>query len=88
MGLGTLILLANAVLLGLYTFSCHSARYLFGGHVDQFSKAPVRYWIWRRLTWLNERHMLFAWTSLIIVGLADLYVRLVATGTVHDPRFF
>ena len=88
MGLGTLILVANAILLTLYTFSCHTARHIFGGNVDRFSSAPGRTWIWKRLTWLNERHMLFAWSSLIVVALADLYIRLVATGTIHDPRFF
>ena len=35
MGLGTLILLVNALLLTLYTLSCHSARHIFGGHVDR-----------------------------------------------------
>jgi len=28
---------------------------------------------------LNERHMLYAWISLITVGLTDLYIRMVAT---------
>jgi hypothetical protein len=88
MGLGSLILVANAVLLGLYTLSCHSCRHLCGGHVDKFSKAPVRFWLWRRLSVLNSRHMLYAWISLVFVALTDLYVRLVATGAIHDPRFF
>jgi len=35
---------------------------------------------------LNERHMLFAWASLISVGFADFYVRMVARGTFHDLR--
>jgi hypothetical protein len=30
--------------------------------------------------------MLFAWLSLFSVGLADLYVRLVSTGAIHDLR--
>jgi hypothetical protein len=30
--------------------------------------------------------MLYAWISLITVGLTDLYVRLVASGTITDPR--
>ena len=30
--------------------------------------------------------MLFAWASLLSVGLADLYVRLVASGAIRDPR--
>jgi len=35
---------------------------------------------------LNERHMLFAWSSLISVGFADFYVRMVACGAIHDLR--
>jgi hypothetical protein len=30
--------------------------------------------------------MLFAWTSLVGVGLTDLYVRLVACGAIRDAR--
>jgi len=37
---------------------------------------------------LNHRHMELAWVSLVVVALADVYVRLVASGTIHDPRFF
>jgi hypothetical protein len=32
--------------------------------------------------------MLFAWMSFITVCSADLYVRLVASGTITDPRLF
>jgi hypothetical protein len=88
MGLGTLILLTNAVLLGAYTVSCHSCRHLCGGHVDVFSGSPRRYRLWRLVSSLNARHMPIAWVSLVAVALADLYVRLVATGTIDDPRFF
>jgi hypothetical protein len=88
MGLGSLVLLVNAVLLGLYTLSCHSCRHLCGGGVDRFSRAPLRFRLWRQLSALNARHMLYAWVSLVFVALTDLYVRLVATGTIHDPRFF
>jgi hypothetical protein len=88
MGLGSLVLVVNAVLLGLYTLSCHSCRHLCGGQVDRFSKAPVRFRLWRWTSALNARHMLYAWISLVFVALTDLYVRLVATGTIHDPRFF
>jgi hypothetical protein len=88
MGLGSLVLVVNAVLLGLYTLSCHSCRHLCGGHVDRFSNAPVRFRLWRWTTALNSRHMLYAWVSLVFVALTDLYVRLVATGAIHDPRIF
>ena len=85
-GVGTLVLWLNVGLLALYTFSCHSCRHLCGGHVDVFSKAPSRYRIWRGVSWLNERHALFAWLSLFSVGLADLYVRLVSMGIINDLR--
>jgi hypothetical protein len=87
-GLGTVILLVNAVFLGAYTLSCHSCRHLCGGHVDVFSSSPRRYRLWRLVSVLNARHMPIAWTSLVCVALTDLYVRLVATGTIDDPRFF
>jgi hypothetical protein len=88
MGVGTLVLLVTAVLLGLYTLSCHSCRHLCGGHVDVFSKAPVRHRLWQAVSALNRRHMPIAWVSMFAVALADLYVRLVAMGTIRDLRFF
>jgi len=88
MGVGTLVLLVTAVLLGLYTLSCHSCRHLCGGHVDEFSKAPIRHRAWQAVSALNRRHMPIAWISMFAVALADLYVRLVAMGTIRDLRFF
>jgi hypothetical protein len=88
---GSLIFLINIVLLALYTFSCHSFRHLIGGRVNCYSctlRSRTRYSIWQRVSHLNERHGLFAWASLIAVGLTDLYVRLVASGAIHDVRFF
>jgi len=81
------ILLVNAVFLALYTISCHSCRHLCGGKLNTFSRNPVRYWMWRKVSVLNARHMPLAWISLVTVALADLYVRLVATGTISDPRW-
>ena len=88
MGVGTLVLLVNAVLLGMYTFSCHSCRHLCGGRLDAISAKPVRYRLWRAVTRLNERHMLIAWISLFGVALTDVYIRLVATDVIRDLRFF
>jgi hypothetical protein len=45
-----------------------------------------RYKTWRGLSSINEHHMLFAWMSLVSVGVADLYIRLVATGAIRDLR--
>ena len=86
-GLGTLILVANVAMLSLYTFSCHSCRHLCGGYLDSFARAPLRYRLWRTFNRLNARHGMYAWLSLFSVIIADVYVRLVATGVLTDVRF-
>ncbi len=88
MGVGTVILLVNACLLGAYVLSCHSCRHLCGGNLDSFSTAPTRHRVWKALSKLNHHHMEIAWVSLVAVALTDLYVRLVATGALRDLRFF
>jgi hypothetical protein len=88
-GIGTLVLTLNVTLLSLYTFSCHSLRHLAGGKLDCFSCATFgrsRFEAWSFLSFLNERHMLFAWCSLVSVGFADFYVRMVACGAFRDLR--
>lgn len=87
-GLGTIVLLINAVLIWAYTVSCHSCRHIMGGRLNHFSRHPVRYWMWTQISKLNARHMQLAWASLISVGLADLYITLVASGAITDPRLF
>jgi hypothetical protein len=88
MGLGTLVLTLNALLLWLYTLSCHSCRHVVGGRLTHFSRHPARYWAWTQVSRLNGRHMQIAWASLVWVALTDLYVRLVASGALDDPTFF
>ncbi|MHB8341472.1 MAG: hypothetical protein ACYDB7_09905 [Mycobacteriales bacterium] len=87
-GLGTLVLVVNASLLWIYSASCHSCRHIVGGRLRHFSRHPVRYKAWTVVSRLNARHMQFAWASLVFVALTDVYVRLVASGTITDPRFF
>jgi len=88
MGLGTVVLLANAALLWLYTLSCHSCRHAVGGRLTHFSQHPLRYRAWTLVSRLNGRHPQIAWVSLFGVALSDLYVRLLATGAVTDLTFF
>jgi hypothetical protein len=87
-GVGTLVLAVNVVLLGGYTLGCHSLRHLAGGFLDQFSKSPARYRAYACVGCLNSRHMLWAWMSLFWVGFSDVYVRLCALGVWHDLRIF
>ncbi len=88
-GVGSLVLTINVALLTLYTFSCHSLRHIVGGKLDCFSCTALnktRHGAWKKASFLNEHHMLFAWLSLFSVGLADLYVRMVACGAIQDWR--
>jgi hypothetical protein len=88
LGLGTLIMLTNVILLWGYTVSCHSCRHITAGRLNNFSSHPVRYWIWTKVSWLNARHMQLAWTTLGTLMLTDLYIWLVAAGVFNDPRIF
>jgi hypothetical protein len=90
-GLGSLIFLANVILLSMYTFSCHSWRHLSGGCVNCFSCSATnktRHGLWEKITHLNENHKLWAWCSLFSVVITDLYVRGLATGFIHEVRLF
>jgi hypothetical protein len=88
MGVGTLVLIANAFLLTMFSLSCNSCRHIAGGYVNSFHKAPIRYKFWSFVSRLNLRHMEWAWVSLVWVALTDLYVRLLSMGVIHDLRFF
>jgi hypothetical protein len=88
-GVGSLVLLFNVILLSVYALSCHSLRHLVGGKLDCFSCVAFggpRHAAWQWLSMLNGRHMLYAWISLIMVGLTDLYIRQVASGAIPDLR--
>src|SRR6202162_1559487 len=83
---GSLVLLANLLLLTSYTFGCHSLRHLIGGFRDQLSRATSSFQTYRCVTCLNARHMMWGWMSLFWVGFTDLYVRLCSMGIWHDWR--
>jgi len=85
-GLGTLIMLVNVVLLWAYTLSCHSCRHLVGGRLKHFSAHPLRYRAWTAVSKLNTRHMALAWTTLGTLMLTDAYIALVAAGAFNDLR--
>ena len=87
-GLGTAIFIVNAVLIWAYTLGCHSCRHICGGNLKSFDKAKGRYWFWKNIaSELNAHHQLYAWASLVWIGLTDFYVWLVASGTIVDPHF-
>ena len=86
-GVGSVVLTLNVVLIACYTFGCHSFRHLIGGRKDCMSncgKATIASGSFKQASWFNARHMQFAWASLIWVMVADLYVRLCSMGYIHD----
>lgn len=88
-GAGSAILLVNVILLSGYSLSCHSFRHIVGGKVNCYSctlGGRVRYKLWNWASMLNVFHGQWAWFSLVVVALTDLYIRLVAAGTITDPR--
>lgn len=87
-GLGSLVLVANVVCLGGYTFGCHSMRHILGGFRDQFSRKPAFRMPYACSSCLNRAHHRWAWVSLLMVAFTDLYVRLCSMGIWSDPRFF
>jgi hypothetical protein len=87
-GVGTVVLATNVVLLGGYLFGCHSMRHVVGGYADAISRAPLGLPAYECVSCLNRRHMVWAWASLLTVGFADLYVRLCSMGVWSDVRIF
>jgi hypothetical protein len=85
-GLGSLVLILNPILLGLYTFGCHSFRHLIGGRKDVLSTSPARKSCYDCVSALNQRHMLWAWISMFYVAFVDLYIRMCSMGIWTDWR--
>ena len=85
-GVGSLVLLVNVVLLGGYTLGCHSLRHLVGGFKDILTGSRARVTAYRCVSCLNRAHMRWAWASLVWVGFTDLYIRLVSMGVWTDGR--
>jgi len=85
-GVGTLVLATNTILLGSYTLGCHSFRHAVGGILDRMSERPLRKKAYDCSSCLNRVHMRFAWASLISVGFSDVYIRLCSMGIWTDWR--
>ncbi len=87
-GLGTILLTVNVVLLSCYTLGCHVMRHIVGGVHDEVSKHPACDRAYACSTALNYKHQMFAWGSLFSVAFADIYIRLCSMGIWTDPRLF
>ena len=85
-GVGSVVMLVNVVLLSGYTLGCHSMRHVVGGMLDRLSIAPFRKRVYAASTVCNRSHMNWAWVSLFAVALTDAYIRLCASGVFTDVR--
>jgi len=87
-GVGSMVMTINVILLSCYTFGCHALRHLIGGRSDCFScragQENLHHKTWTKVSWFNARHMFWAWVSMIWVGFTDFYIRMVSMGTFHD----
>jgi hypothetical protein len=73
-GLGTVIMWVNVVMLWLYSLSCHACRHAVGGRINTFSRHPLRYKMWTGVSRLNPHHGNFAMASLVTVIFTDAYI--------------
>jgi len=87
-GVGTIIMLINVILLLCYTCGCHAFRHLVGGRLDCFScsagKEHLGHKAWQKVSLLNTHHMFWAWVSMIWVGFTDFYIRMVSMDVLTD----
>jgi hypothetical protein len=86
LGVGTFVLTLNVILLGGYTFGCHSMRHLIGGKFDSLAGRDLRRSCYNCVSGLNRKHMVWAWCSLFWVGFTDFYIRMCAMGVWTDWR--
>ena len=85
-GVGSLVITMNAILLGSYSLSCHSLRHIIGGRKDEVSKNGLQLACYTGCSAMNRKHQLFAWLSLFWVAFTDFYVRLCSLGIWTDFR--
>jgi hypothetical protein len=85
-GLGSLLMTANVILIGCYVFGCHSFRHYVGGFLDRISARPTHHKVYNCVSCLNRSHKKYAWASLLSVASADIYIRLCSMGILSDWR--
>jgi hypothetical protein len=83
---GSLVLTINPILLGGYTFGCHSFRHIIGGRKDRLSEMGGAKKGYDCVSCLNRNHMKWAWASLFWVGFTDFYIRMCSMGVFTDFR--
>ena len=83
--LGGLLLIITPDFVTLYTFSCHAIRHLVGGNIDCYScQHQTRRRIFNGQTILNAHHETYAWLSLTMFFLVDLFIRATVAGVIPN----
>lgn len=88
-GVGTVIIWLDTILLTMYVLTCHSFRHMLGGKLNCFScscTTKTMHKAWSIQSIFNEKHHIYAWASLFTIGFCDLYIRLVSMGVITDLR--
>ncbi|MCL4391280.1 succinate dehydrogenase [Candidatus Parvarchaeota archaeon] len=87
---GSLLLLLNAIMLTLWVFSCHAFRHIFaGGNVKCYDcsiNPKARKGFFNAQSMLNKHHEEWAFISLVVIILVDLYLRALSAGWPIDFR--
>ncbi len=81
--IASLILLTNAIIVTVYTFSCHAFRHLTAGGIDCYScklNGPSIKSYFNIQSYFNSHHEQIAWASLLMFVLVDLYLRALSVG--------
>jgi hypothetical protein len=86
LGIGTILIAANASAFWGYVLSCHACRHLVGGGLRSQAAHPLKHRLWKLTSKLNTRHGMFALISLPLVMVTDGYIRLVSAGVFSDPH--
>jgi len=85
--LASLILLANAIMVTLWVFSCHAVRHLTGGRMDCYGcrfAGKQKNSFFNLQSKFNSHHEALAWSSLILFVFVDLYIRALSAGIPLD----
>jgi len=88
-GVGNLIVFSAVFFLTFYILSCHATRHFVGGCLNCFScstSTRTRFKLWKGISWMNKKHGQDFWLSLILITVADIYIRLVSMGIITDPH--
>ena len=86
--IGTIVLAVESALLTMYVISCHAFRHVTGNFLDRWdgglAEIAGKFQTFLNSKWVNRSHGFWFWTSLSFVFLGDIFVMLVANGTIPE----